>query len=79
MPIQRLKEFLDGNNDGLAAGSVSDAYVFSFVAEGEPRKETNRPDRTPDDDPFGADFDTAYVYGPTHSGCVGLGLRLTMR
>ncbi|MEO1480144.1 MAG: TonB-dependent receptor, partial [Bacteroidota bacterium] len=28
--------------------------------------------------PFGPNFDTAYVYGPTHGGCIGLGLRLTL-
>ena len=29
--------------------------------------------------PFGDRFDTAYVYGPVHGGCFGLGLRLTTR
>ncbi len=29
--------------------------------------------------PFGDHFDTAYVYGPIHGGCFGLGLRLTVR
>ncbi|MEL6704935.1 MAG: TonB-dependent receptor [Bacteroidota bacterium] len=28
--------------------------------------------------PFGPNFDTAYVYGPMHGGCVGLGVRLTL-
>lgn len=28
--------------------------------------------------PFGPNFDTAYVYGPTHGGCIGLGVRLTL-
>lgn len=29
--------------------------------------------------PFGDHFDTAYVYGPIHGRCTGMGLRLTMR
>lgn len=29
--------------------------------------------------PFGEHFDTAYVYGPVHGGCLGLGLRWTVR
>ena len=28
--------------------------------------------------PFGENFDTAYVYGPIHGRRIGLGLRLTM-
>lgn len=29
--------------------------------------------------PFGPYFDTAYVYGPIHGRCTGVGLRLTRR
>ncbi|MEM8560488.1 MAG: TonB-dependent receptor, partial [Bacteroidota bacterium] len=28
--------------------------------------------------PFGPNFDTAYVYGPVHGRCLGLGVRLTL-
>ena len=27
--------------------------------------------------PFGEHFDTAYVYGPIHGRCIGVGFRLT--
>lgn len=29
--------------------------------------------------PFGDNFDTAYVYGPIHGRCIGMGVRLTLR
>lgn len=29
--------------------------------------------------PFGEHFDTAYVYGPIHGRCIGMGVRLTLR
>jgi len=31
------------------------------------------------EDPFGEDFDTAYVYGPIHGRSLGLGVRWFMR
>jgi outer membrane receptor for ferrienterochelin and colicins len=71
--LQLTKDFT--LHRGPLRGDLIQAYV---AAE-------NFLDYTQDDalidpaNPFGDRFDTAYVYGPLHGSCVGLGLRVMMR
>lgn len=67
--IQLTKDF-ELPNGSLAQTYLSVENLFSYTQVAPLIDPAN---------PFGDNFDTAYVYGPIHGRCIGLGVRLMLR
>ncbi len=67
--VQLTKDF-DLSSGGLAQTYLSVENLFGYTQAAPLVDPAN---------PFGDNFDTAYVYGPIHGRCIGLGVRLMIR